>query len=150
MDMSVSRLRGLVMDREAWRAAACGIRESQTPLSNWTELEAGTESMAGVREWGWGWKSASDMMSWVRWYLLAVIMNETEAQVQYVMEIQECWTRELQSFRNLILILNPVLGVRGVGRKGCTASSHLILLPIPSSHEHHAPLHFILPSFCWG
>ena len=55
------------------------------------------------------------MMSRVRWCLLTVIMNETEAQVRYVMEIQECWTRELQSFRNLILILNPGLGVGRVG-----------------------------------
>ena len=83
----------------------------------------------GGRGVGRGWKSVSDMMSRVRWCLLTVIMNETEAQVRYVMEIQECWTRELQSFRNLILILNPGLGVGRVGRKGCTASSHLILLP---------------------
>ena len=52
MDMSMSRLRGLVMDREAWHAAVRGIKESQTPLSNGTELEAGTDSMAGVGAWG--------------------------------------------------------------------------------------------------
>ena len=39
MDMSLGELQEVVMDREAWSAAAHGAAKSQTWLSDWTELK---------------------------------------------------------------------------------------------------------------
>ena len=38
IDVSLSELREMVMDREAWRAAIHGVAKSRTRLSDWTEL----------------------------------------------------------------------------------------------------------------
>ena len=48
-DMSLSKLRELVKDREAWRAAIHGAAKSQTQLNDWTDDER-IRNWASVKE----------------------------------------------------------------------------------------------------
>ena len=57
MDVSLSELREMVMNREAWRAAVHGVTKSRTRLNDWTELKCDCEPGLATSKAQSSWRS---------------------------------------------------------------------------------------------
>ena len=67
MDMSLSKLREIGKDRQAWHAAVHGAAKSWTGLSNWTELNSDQlHSLRGSYEI-WNYKANAEMITLMKW-----------------------------------------------------------------------------------
>ena len=78
MDVSLSELWEMVMDREAWRAVIHGVTKSRTRLSNWTELN-------------WEWKRWNQ---WVESLAMTFIRSfTTQRRIREGVLTEDIWTQ---------------------------------------------------------
>ena len=94
MDVSLSELRDMVMDREAWRAAIHGVAKSRTRLSDWTELS-------------WLHAAATSLSSHQReeWILVRSPTFDCKNIHSYFTFLSVCWRRFTMEIHNYCFTL---------------------------------------------
>ena len=97
MDVSLSELPELVIDREAWHAAVNGVAKSRTRLNHWTELNWNIGLLRMIEKLNWPKGSPSLTHSISALKVLEVIAVRIWRNLWYHIEAQKEWQKILAS-----------------------------------------------------
>ena len=84
INMGLGRLQELVMDREAWCAAIHGVTNSQTQLSDWSELIYITRSIMTMLEWGMFCKEIIILIFVLSWLMQLLLSSFHKEKLRFV------------------------------------------------------------------
>ena len=116
MDVSLSELRGFVMDREAWHAAIHGVAKSRTQLSDWSDLIwrlFNTVRSWLLMEWQRKWSEASEERNGTIWPILTAVLRA-------VWKKEECGSSEASEEASAMIYARVDSGLDQDGSSGNT------------------------------